>query len=409
MAARSTLRRRRSAAHDDRPEPRLQRLLDDLAGRKGIRHAVVAVRRGDGDWGWSGALGEAGPHGAAMHPGTPFHYTSVTKLYTATVVLQLCEEGTVGLDEPMGSYLPETIVAGLHRLEGVDHTTAVTIRHLLAHTSGLPDYFLETPPGRRSYSARLMEADPGFTIIDVVERVRRLTPHFPPQDPTASRQRARYSDTNFQLLGAVIEAVTGGELQEAVEQRILGPLGLADTWFAGRPRPTGTPPTSTIWAGDVALERPRALASLGPDGGLVGTAADALTFLEALVTGDLFEDPGTVGLMQQRWNRFGLPRDRTAIMAPGWPIQYGLGIKRFHVPRLLAPPGTATTLIGHSGASGSWLFHAPRHDLYLAGTVDQTTAAGVPYRLVPRLVRAVTDGTHHGGTVPHERHDGRDR
>jgi D-alanyl-D-alanine carboxypeptidase len=392
MATRGTLRRRRDAAADEHaPERRLQRLLEALMGRKGIRHALVAVARGDGSWRWSGAVGDAGPDGSAMLPSTPFHYTSVTKLYTATVVLQLCEEGRVGLDEPMVSYLPQTFVSGLHRLDGVDHTATVTIRHLLAHTSGLPDYFLETPEGDRSYSAQLMESDQAHTIIDVVDRVRRLTPHFPPQDPGASRQRARYSDTNFQLLGAVVEAVTGADFSQVVEGRILRPLGLEGTWLAGRPRPAGAATPSTIWAGDVPLDRPRTLASLGPDGGLIGTAEDALEFLQALVTGELFEDRSTFDLMGQRWNRFGLPRDRTAIMAPGWPIQYGLGIKRFHVPRLLTPTGTTTTVLGHSGASGSWLFHEPRHDLYLAGTVDQVAAAGVPYRLLPRLIRAILD------------------
>jgi D-alanyl-D-alanine carboxypeptidase len=94
--------------------------------------------------------------------------------------------------------------------------------------------------------------------------------------------------------------------------------------------------------------------------------------------------------MQARWNRFGLPRDRTAIMAPGWPVEYGLGIKRYRLPRLLNVGRRAPTFLGHTGASGSWLFWCPEHDLYLAGTVDQTRAAPVPYRLLPRLVHRRT-------------------
>jgi CubicO group peptidase (beta-lactamase class C family) len=127
MAAQGTFRRRRTAAgHDDAPEPPLQRPLDGLPGRKRIRHALVAVARGDGGWRWSGAVGGAGPDGTPLLPATPFHYTSVTKLYTGTVVLQLCEQGRLGLDEPMVGYLPETLVAGLHRLDRVDRTGAVT-------------------------------------------------------------------------------------------------------------------------------------------------------------------------------------------------------------------------------------------------------------------------------------------
>lgn len=78
------------------------------------------------------------------------------------------------------------------------------------------------------------------------------------------------------------------------------------------------------------------------------------------------------------------------MMAPGWPIEYGLGILRFRPPWLLAPGRARPTLLGHTGASGSWLFHCPERDVYLAGTLDQTMAAAVPYRICPRLVRIVT-------------------
>lgn len=125
---------------------------------------------------------------------------------------------------------------------------------------------------------------------------------------------------------------------------------------------------------------------MAPEGGLIGTVADALVFLRALVAGAMFARQDTLPSMQARWNRFGLPRDRAAIMAPGWPVEYGLGIKRYRIPRLLNAGRRPPTLIGHTGANASWLFWCPEHDLYLAGTLDQTTAAPVPYRLLPKLV-----------------------
>ena len=70
---------------------------------------------------------------------------------------------------------------------------------------------------------------------------------------------------------------------------------------------------------------PLALSSMGPDGGLIGTAADAIRFLRAL-----HADPdGLLATMTARWHRFSLPRDRAALLTPGWPIEYGLGIMRF--------------------------------------------------------------------------------
>jgi D-alanyl-D-alanine carboxypeptidase len=370
----------------DAVRTRLGVLVADLAAKRRIPHAVLRIERGDRSWRWEGAAGEARP-GEPMRPDTAFRFASVAKLYTATAVLQLWERGSLDLVAPLADCLPGDLVAGLHRCDGVDHTDEITIRHLLSHTSGLPDYFLAAPQGETSYADRVAEGDFAYTIDDVVTRVRQLPAHFPPQDPAAARQRARYSDTNFQLLGAVIEAVTGRGFHQVVETQILEPLGLDDTWVAGHPRRETAGAPAALWAGDAVLNIPQAMASLGPDGGLVGTAADAIAFLRALLAGEPFARADTVGLMQARWNRFGLPRDRSSMMAPGWPIEYGLGILRFRPPWFLAPGRARPTLLGHTGASGSWLFHCPEHDLYLAGTVDQTTAAAVPYRIGPRLVR----------------------
>jgi hypothetical protein len=62
---------------------------------------------------------------------------------------------------------------------------------------------------------------------------------------------------------------------------------------------------------------------------------------------------------------------------------------RFDVPRMIAPFGRVPPLIGHTGSTGSWLFHCPTHDLLFAGTVDQATAGALPFRFVPKLVRVL--------------------
>ena len=102
--------------------------------------------------------------------------------------------------------------------------------------------------------------------------------------------------------------------------------------------------------------------------------------------------------MQSEWRRFGFPRDAAALRAPSWPIEYGLGIMRFHdpllkliarMPRVIRPVYPAPPVVGHSGSTGSWLFHCPELDLLMSGTVDQATAGRVPYRLVPKILKAV--------------------
>jgi hypothetical protein len=124
--------------------------------------------------------------------------------------------------------------------------------------------------------------------------------------------------------------------------------------------------------------------------GMYSTAQDTLTFLRALTEHRIFEDPATFRLMQA-WHRLGFPLDRAALRSPQWPIEYGLGLMRFDVPRFIAPFGRVPALVGHTGSTGSWLFHCPARDLLFAGTVDQATAGAVPFRFVPQLLRALRD------------------
>lgn len=375
---------------EERPHERriaaLDAVLDRLVARRGVRHALVAVDGGDGVFGWSGARGVATADGAPMEVDTLFPLASVTKLYTGVLALGLVEEGRLDLDAPVTSVRPD--LTGLHAGADGDLTSRVTVRHLLTHTSGLPDYYLDAPADGPNLHQRLVaEGDRPFTFDEVVEVVRRLPPHFPPARLDGSgRVRARYSDTNFQVLGALVTEVTGQPFGAALRERVLAPAGLAHTFLAGEVRPDET--VASIWAGDAELQPARALASMGPDGGLVATIGDVLRFARALFSGAVFDDESTLARMQERWYRFGFPRDRTALLAPGWPVEYGLGIMRYRLPRLLSPLRPVPPVYGHTGATGTWLFHCPAWAVTVAGTVGQVTAAGVPYRVAPRLLRA---------------------
>jgi D-alanyl-D-alanine carboxypeptidase len=90
-----------------------------------------------------------------------------------------------------------------------------------------------------------------------------------------------------------------------------------------------------LWIADKLLDRPRVLRSLNS---IYTTPAELMVFMRALVRGELFADPATLELMQGRWNRFGLPRDKAALRAPGWPIEYALGIMRFRLHATVDPP-----------------------------------------------------------------------
>ena len=357
---------------------RLQRLIEGIASKPKYGHAVVGVERGHGSFTWRGAAGTANADGARMTPETPFFIASVTKLYIATLILQLHEEGRLELSAPISTYLGRERVAGLHRIGAVDHTPQITVFHLLSHTSGLNDYLEGEPDGGKSmYRQIAAGVDRSWGFDDVLATTRdQLRHHFPPQDPSAGRRKGRYSDTGFQLLIGIIEELTGGSFADALGQRIITPLDLRQTWLPGTSQPLDPAPASAdVWSGGRPLEIPRAMASFND---LYSTVDDTLTFLAALMRGGLFADRGTYPLMEERRNRV------------IWPlIHYGLGMMHFRIGRLNAPGFRPLNLIGHSGATGSWLFCCPELDLLTSGTVDEVEARAFPFRFIPKLLRAI--------------------
>lgn len=361
----------------------LERAVQDLAGLPGIRHAIVGVEPGDRSYRWIGAAGAADPTGTPMTPETPYCLASVTKLYIGAAVLRLQEQGRLSIDDPLTDHLSTHLVSGLHRRRGVDRTAVLTLRHLLGHASGLPEYLSEAPKGKKALLNQIVEdGDRGWNTSDVVDMVRAARgAHFDPRPFDGCRHTVRYSDTNFQLLIAVIEAVLGQPIHEAFRTLLYERVGLTRTWHPGTPPEAGMPPAAVPWAGDEPINRPLALRSFRD---VFSTADETLRFLRALITGEVFDDPATGGLMWQHWNPLVFSLIPTS---PGWPIEYGLAMMRFQTPRLLKPFLSLPTLIGHSGATGSWLFYAPDTDLYVTGTVDQLTAPAVPFRKVPQLVR----------------------
>lgn len=223
------------------PAGELQRILDRAVDGRRVAGVVVGLRQGGREF-----LGASGD----LQPDRPFHIASSTKLYTAAIVLRLAEQGRLELDAPLGTLLPDSLLAGLHTLKGREWGPGITVRHLLSQTSGLPDYF----SGRASDGTRLehdlMEGrDRGWTAAEAIDLSRGMKPPFPPGQPG----RALYSDTNYQLLGLVIERVTGQGYSRVLHEQILEPLGLSRTWLAGDPPPPGAGPVAPLRCGNGPL------------------------------------------------------------------------------------------------------------------------------------------------------------
>jgi CubicO group peptidase (beta-lactamase class C family) len=368
---------------------RLDVLLDEIAAQRRISHVVMSVMSGDGTLQWSGARGVARAGGSPMTIGTPFHIASVDKLFTAAAALRLHEHGELDLDARLIDCLPPESVAGIHRIGGLDRTGDIRIANLLTHTSGLPDNLEDAHKGGRSVMEDLFEGgDRALTSSELIRITRELPAHFPPQPVHADRQKVRYSDTNFQLLIAVVQQVADMPIHEIFSEWFFEPLGMDHTSVFGRTEPANsTPERADLYVGDKPLDLPLAIESLTS---IYSTLGDMTTFMQALTSGRVFENPETFSVMCSRFNRFGLPRDKATLRSPSWPIEYGFGLMRFQLPRLFTGGRVLPAVIGHTGSTGSWAFHCPELEATLVGTVDEVSSGAVPYRVVPRILRLLT-------------------
>lgn len=367
---------------------RLQRLLRELTIRKPITQAIVAVESGDQSFRWIGAEGKTISGGQVVEE-TPFFIASIDKLYNATIAMMLSEAGRLDVDETITAYLPRAITRGLHQYRGIDFSGKITVRHLLSHTSGLADWLEDFPKGGPSLISKVLEeGDRMFTLEEMAIHVRDcLRPHFPPQDLSVKRPRARYSDTNFMLIIAILEAVTSQPLHELHENMLYKPLGLRHTYFPEFSKPLDqTPDPMVLRSKGQPLKIPLLMRSVR---GIYSTAADMMSFLRRLMRGEVFQNPETLVAMQNNWYPFSLPLDRAALRSPGWPVKYGIGIMRFRLPRIFTPTAAMPSILGHTGSTGCWLFYCPEWDVLLSGSVDEVTAGAVPYRTVPQILNII--------------------
>lgn len=348
----------------------LQQLLERRVADGSVRHTVLAVASGDGRFHWSGAAGLA--HGGSSPPmsvSTPIRIASITKLYTATVVMRLEEQGLVALDDPMARYLPHWLIDGIAVRDGIDYTDRITLRQLLAHRSGIADYYNTPGPDGQSLYQRFV-ADPTrrWTVEETIAWARQLPATSAPDG------RTTYSDTNYQLLGKVIEAVTHQPLHEVYDDLLFRPLGLKRTWLEGYP-PANLAPASApahVFEGARDIDAVRANGSYWADGGIVSTADEMIVFLKALHEGRILQ-PSTVERMH-------------AWQPMRFPLQYGYGTMRFALPWPLDAALGLSELWGHSGSTGSFLYRADDSDLYIAGTLDQTDSQRAPFMLIAQVL-----------------------
>jgi D-alanyl-D-alanine carboxypeptidase len=280
----------------------LDAVLVDALGDQDGAIVVLSIRDGEST---TAAVGDANAAGDPIAADTSFRVGSLSKMFVATMVMQLVDEGLVDLDQPLSTYLPDASLGG-----------DATVRQLLGHRSGLPSDLDAIADDLLADRERVFTPDDMFALVAEMPR------HQP-------GEQFAYANTNYLLLGQLIEQLEGSDLNTVLRQRIGEPLGLEVTHFAA----TDTPDPEGMaggWSQIGALngdpDEPYTSIASGAwaAGALISTADEIADFMAALFGG---------GLVSQ---------ESLAEMTTLGPEGYGLGLGGFVLP-------DGTQMYGHEG------------------------------------------------------------
>jgi D-alanyl-D-alanine carboxypeptidase len=342
----------------------LQARLDQLRERYGVPGISVSILFPDGS-SWLGVSGLADvAKNVPVTPSTSFAIASVSKTFTAALVLALAHDGAIELDKPLRTYLPERKI-----------DARITVRQLLDHTSGLRDYFFHPSIDH----ALLRDPTRRWDSADALRYVGKA--YFKPGTGW------HYSNTNYLVLGMLAERVGEAPLGEQIRARFLEPLGLRHTWY----QPTETP-TSDVTHGyrfestakdarpiDLSDGSPlmpftSVVTAAGGAGGIASNAGDLARWARALYAGGALSTESVDAILGDI--------TRTEAYKPRVP--YGLGVQRVEID------GAPT--LGHSGrllgfrSAVRWL---PDEDIAIAVLTNQSrTDPGIFVRALLRIARA---------------------
>jgi D-alanyl-D-alanine carboxypeptidase len=265
--------------------------------------------------------------GTPLAPDARVRVGSITKPFVAAVALQLVQEGWLLLDHSVEHWLPRLVPGG----------EQITVRQLLSHTSGLPDYLTDSLIARARQNP-----DHHWTPQELVAEALQYPRRFAPGAPG----RWAYSNTNYILLGLIIERVTGHSLEQELQQRVIAPLGLHDTILTS----SSADPGNLAHGYESGVDRTALNMSVAwAAGGLSASVEDLTRFTQGLVWGKLLE-PTTLNTML------------TSAPTGSGDLAYGLGVMQHVLPA----PGLsreARLALGHTGEiegyrSAMWFFPA---------------------------------------------------
>ena len=334
-------------------ETDLQSVLDSVVEAGSTPGIMMRIDAPSMGFSWGGVAGVADTEtGAPLMRTNAVRIASNTKTYVAAAILRLWEEGQLGLDDPLTMHLPDEYAEVLEG-DGYD-LEAITIRHLLTHTSGLYDY------ADRDLFVEAVLADPThrWTPAEQIDLAVQWG------DPYgAAGEVYRYSDTGYVVLGLVLQSVYGKPLAPSLRELLnFDGLGLGSTWLETlEDPPIGADDRAHQYMGELDTYDFDPSLDLYGGGGLVSTADDMAVFMRSLFVGAVYRDAATADTMLITVAGAGAGPDLSG--SPMVPGRYRMGVEVRDLGGL--------EVYMHTGFWGTMAAYFPGQDIAISIAVTQ--------------------------------------
>ena len=297
-----------------------------------------------------------------LDPMRPQYMASVGKLFTATLIGMLKDEGRLDFDDPAHKHLEEGVMDGIHVLKGVDHSKSITVRHLLMHTSGLGDVFWDLIKTLDGQGENMKPRQ----LIDYVKA--HASVKFPPG------KKMSYADTNYYILGLIVEHLTGKTFHDAMHETIFDPLKMERTFLLSQSKPAkDIQDIAPFTIGGIkGLDHPGYGWVDYAGGSVTGPLEDFNVFMKAFSEGRLLN--GNTKDEMVETTRFMFPM-----------IRYGMGVWILKSP--LLDFSNFKYAYGVFGATGAFMVYHPKTRSVITGSFNDDSFRIEAVRFVMKVIR----------------------
>lgn len=347
----------------------LAKLLINPKGSTPIHNCLLYLNDTRINMCYSKAFGNIEASDVAVDINSSFRTGSITKTFTATLILQLMEEGSLDLNDTFLSCLlnPKTksYFTDLLIFNGINYSNQITVKSLLQHKSGLGDYYADNEGFVEDITNIPNHHWDWKTVMN-----KYFEYNLNEKGVSRPNEGFYYSDTNYLLLAVLIEEITSLPYHTVLENRLLNPLSLNDTYLEFHQEKKGLTPIVYPFHGTYSLKDVNTSFDWG-GGGLISTAKDLDIFLRSLLEGQLFSDNNTLQLMM----------DFSADTLKN-KISYGMGLQQKEIGGL--------KFLGHNSAYGGMMFYNIETNLSILLTINQVLAPHKAEWLMKKVVEDYT-------------------